>query len=107
MAGFSVVETLTSTTAAAAAASISTSTIRVAAAAVTEDGWTAPSTTGAGGPMAPAQYSSAVAQLLQAPDLAPVKTFVATALAAKLKGNTANYRHIVDTIRCVQASPVS
>lgn len=46
-------------------------------------------------------YSPAVAQLLQAPDLIPVKTFVSTALAAKLRGNAVNYRHIVETIRCV------
>jgi hypothetical protein len=46
-----------------------------------------------------ALYSPAVVRLLQAPDLAPVKTFVGAALAAKLKGNAVNYRHIVDTIR--------
>ena len=32
-------------------------------------------------------------------DLAPVKSFVANALALKIRGNRTNYAHIVNTIR--------
>jgi hypothetical protein len=40
-----------------------------------------------------------MAPALHAPELVPVKSFVNTALAMKLRGNGTNYVHIVKTIR--------
>lgn len=94
MAGFSVVQAVT-----AAAAEPTASTTHRSGATEAAEG--KGSTTSAMLPPSVVHYSAAVTQLLQAPDLVPVKTFVSTALAAKLRGNAVNYRHIVETIRCV------
>ncbi len=61
-----------------------------------EGGSTSPPTTNAAAVVQPN-----VAALLHAPELVPVKSFVNTALALKLRGNRTNYLHIVHTIRYV------
>ena len=50
---------------------------------------------------ASAATMATVAAALHAPELVPVKSFVSTALAMKLRGNGTNYVHIVNTIRYV------
>eukprot|EP00624_Nannochloropsis_granulata_P007418 evm.model.NODE_7607_length_9877_cov_22.027235.1 len=47
---------------------------------------------------ASAATMATVAAALHAPELVPVKSFVSTALAMKLRGNGTNYVHIVNTI---------
>lgn len=101
MAGFSVVQAVAAASHDAAAAAAIEPTTHPGGATEAADGKGSSSSSA----MLPAVlYSPAVAQLLQAPDLVPVKSFVSTALAAKLKGNAVNYRHIVETIRCVRCS---
>jgi hypothetical protein len=50
---------------------------------------------------ASAATMATAAAALHAPELVPVKSFVSTALAMKLRGNGTNYVHIVNTIRYV------
>lgn len=105
MAGFSVVQAAAAGSRAVEAAALarSSSRGRMHDSSGADDATKAAgASAGAGGVLAPSAYSPAVAQLLQAPDLVPVKTFVTAALVAKLRGNAVNYRHIVDTIRCVR-----
>ena len=49
-----------------------------------------------------AASAATIAAALHAPELVPVKSFVSTALAMKLRGNGTNYVHIVNTIRYVK-----